>query len=372
MTQATQPSRSAGYLVVDHVYKSFDGRTNAVDGVTLDVRQGEFVTFLGPSGSGKTTTLSMLAGFTDITRGDIRLRGASLAGVAPEKRNMGMVFQNYALFPHMSAADNVAFPLRMRKVHTAEAGRRARAMLEAVGLGSHADRLPRQLSGGQQQRVALARALVFEPDVLLLDEPLSALDKNLREQMQLEIKRLHRKFGMTTVFVTHDQSEAMTMSDRIAVFNAGKVEQFAPALEVYSSPATRFVGGFVGDSNFFDVQAEDAPNGRYAAPVLGGTVAARSSGHAAGAQLAMMIRPEAFTLAPLEPQAAEGHQGAAQPFTCEGIVDYGASLLLEGRCGAAPVRVRVQRGASPGAAWREGARYRLVWRPDDAHIVPRA
>lgn len=356
---------SAAHLSLTGLRKTFDGNTFAIDAVSLDIRKGEFVTFLGPSGSGKTTTLSIVAGFTTPTEGDVRLRGASVVDMPPHRRNMGMVFQNYALFPHMSALENVAFPLRMRRVSSGECVSRARRILDVVGLAEHADRLPKQLSGGQQQRVALARALVFEPDVLLLDEPLSALDKNLREQMQLEIKRLHKSFGMTTIFVTHDQSEAMTMSDRIAVFNAGRVEQFAPALDVYATPATHFVGTFVGESNFFDVTASDPGAGRYDALDLQRTLAGVPTAHPRGSALSLMVRPESLRIA----DSLGTDDPNALDFEVGGIVDYGSSLLLDGRCSGQRVRMRVPRGGR--TPYREGARYRITWHPEDAHVVPR-
>ncbi len=252
-----------------------------MDGVDLQIRKGEFVTLLGPSGSGKTTTLSMIAGFEAPSEGDISINGRSLVSAPVHQRNIGVVFQNYALFPHMTAQENVAFPLRMRKLNAKDAMDRAKRALASVGLSGHLEKLPTQMSGGQQQRVALARALVFEPDVLLLDEPLSALDKNLREQMQLEIKRLHTELGMTTLFVTHDQSEAMAMSDRIAVFNRGKIEQFDAPLTVYDRPATRFVATFIGDSNLFDVVIDDPAEGRVHSELLG-AVRAISSKLSAG------------------------------------------------------------------------------------------
>jgi len=238
------------YLRLRDVVKSYDGKTNAVDDVSIDVERGEFLTLLGPSGSGKTTTLLMIAGFETPTSGVIELDGHDLVLSKPYERNIGMVFQNYALFPHMTAAKNVVFPLKMRRFPKQDINARAQRMLELVGLRRFADRYPRELSGGQQQRVALARGLVFNPDVLLLDEPLGALDKNLREQMQVEIKRIHREVGITMIYVTHDQTEAMTMSDRVAVFCNGKVEQVGSPLDVYNRPANRFVGEFIGDSNF--------------------------------------------------------------------------------------------------------------------------
>ena len=239
------------YLSLRNIVKSYDGRVNAVDDVSIDIAKGEFLTFLGPSGSGKTTTLMMIAGFEEPTAGAIELEGEDLTRRKSYERNIGVVFQNYALFPHMTVERNVAFPLRMRRFPRDRQAARVGEILDLVGLGSFAGKYPRELSGGQQQRVALARGLVFNPDVLLLDEPLGALDKSLREQMQVELKRIHREVGITMVYVTHDQTEAMTMSDRVAVFSHGKLEQVAPPLEVYHRPRTRFVGEFIGDSNIF-------------------------------------------------------------------------------------------------------------------------
>ncbi|MEJ2866458.1 ABC transporter ATP-binding protein [Actinomycetospora sp. OC33-EN08] len=237
---------------VEALTKTFPGaRSPAVDTVDLDVAAGEFMTLLGPSGSGKTTTLNMIAGFEDVTSGRILLDDTDIARLPAHRRNLGMVFQSYALFPHMTAAQNVAFPLRQRKVGRAEIARRVAEALELVHLGEHADRLPSQLSGGQQQRVALARAVVFSPRALLLDEPLGALDKKLRESLQLEISRLHSELGITFVFVTHDQEEALALSDRVAVFRDGHIEQVGTPSELYETPASRFVATFLGDSNVF-------------------------------------------------------------------------------------------------------------------------
>ena len=212
----------------DRISKHYPGGSNpAVDDLTLAIETGEFITLLGPSGSGKTTTLMLLAGFEAPSAGQIRLDGRPIQSLPPHQREMGVVFQSYSLFPHMTVAQNVAFPLSVRKVDTAQTRARVAAALDKVRLGHLAGRKPQQLSGGQQQRVALARALVFEPRVVLMDEPLSALDKKLREEMQLEIRRLHRELGVTMVFVTHDQAEAMTLSDRVAVFNHGRIEQLA-------------------------------------------------------------------------------------------------------------------------------------------------
>ena len=229
--------------------KSF-GSVAAVDHVSLTIERGEFVTLLGPSGSGKTTTLMMIAGFEYPTSGDILIGGESVVSMPPSKRNIGMVFQNYSLFPHMTVFENIAFPLRMRKVQESEIRKKVMKALELVQLHDYPSRYPRQLSGGQQQRIALARALVFDPPILLMDEPLGALDKNLREYMQLEIKSIQRQLKITTIYVTHDQQEALTMSDRIAVMNHGRIEQVGSPEEVYEKPCNRFVAGFVGESNF--------------------------------------------------------------------------------------------------------------------------
>jgi putative spermidine/putrescine transport system ATP-binding protein len=230
------------------VQKTYDGEQLVVRDLNLDIQRGEFLSLLGPSGSGKTTTLMMLAGFESPTAGEIVLDGKPITRTPPHKRNFGMVFQNYALFPHMTVGENVAYPLTVRKVSKDEQARRVQKALDMVQLGGMADRLPSRLSGGQQQRVALARALVFEPKLVLMDEPLGALDKQLREHMQIELKELHHQLGLTFVYVTHDQSEALTMSDRVAVFNDGVIQQLAGVEDLYEAPTTRFVAGFVGDS----------------------------------------------------------------------------------------------------------------------------
>src|SRR5258707_2949045 len=227
------------------VKKTYDGVQLVVRQLDLDIRRGEFLTLLGPSGSGKTTTLMMLAGFESPTAGDIVLDGKPITRTPPHKRNFGMVFQNYALFPHLTVGQNVAYPLTVRGVSKSDQTQRVARALGMVRLDGMADRLPGQLSGGQQQRVALARALVFEPQLVLMDEPLGALDKQLREHMQIELKDLHHQLGVTFVFVTHDQGEALTMSDRVAVFNNGVIQQIDSADSMYETPANRFVAGFI-------------------------------------------------------------------------------------------------------------------------------
>jgi putative spermidine/putrescine transport system ATP-binding protein len=238
--------------------KSYDGRVNAVDGISLDIAKGEFLTLLGPSGSGKTTTLMMIAGFEEPTSGVIELGGEDLTRRKPYERNIGVVFQNYALFPHMTVERNVAFPLRMRAFPRARQAERVREILDLVGLRPFADKHPRELSGGQQQRVALARGLVFNPDVLLLDEPLGALDKNLREQMQIEIRRLHDDLGITTIYVTHDQREALTMSDRVAILKDGRLVQIDRPERLHDYPADSFVASFIGEASLLPVRRVDA------------------------------------------------------------------------------------------------------------------
>src|SRR5258707_5897898 len=235
------------------VSKIYDGGVRAVDAVAMEIRQGEFFSLLGPSGCGKTTTLRMIAGFDTPSIGAIRVDGADITHVPAHKRDMGMVFQNYALFPHRTVAENVAFGLRMRGLDKASIASKVKAALAMVELSGLEDRRPAQLSGGQQQRVALARAIVIEPTVLLCDEPLGALDKKLRQTMQFELKQLQRKIAVTLVYVTHDQEEALTMSDRIAVMNRGRIEQLGTPFDIYNRPATRFVSDFIGDSNLFDV-----------------------------------------------------------------------------------------------------------------------
>ena len=231
------------------IQKSYDGETLIVRDLNLDIRQGEFLTLLGPSGSGKTTSLMMLAGFETPTAGDILLNGRSIKHVPPHKRDIGMVFQNYALFPHMTVRENLAFPLSVRGQGKAEIAERVSRALAMVQLDAFAHRYPAQLSGGQQQRVALARALVFEPQLVLMDEPLGALDKQLREHMQMEIRHLHRHLGVTVVYVTHDQGEALTMSDRVAVFHQGEIQQVAPPRVLYEEPQNAFVANFIGENN---------------------------------------------------------------------------------------------------------------------------
>jgi len=354
---------ASAYLRLRNVIKSYDGRSNAVDDITIDVTRGQFVTFLGPSGSGKTTTLLMIAGFEHPSGGVIELAGADLTAMQPYQRNIGMVFQSYALFPHMTAWKNVVFPLKMRRFPRHEMKERADRMLDLVGLRQFAERYPRELSGGQQQRVALARGLVFNPDVLLLDEPLGALDKNLREQMQLEIKRIHRELGITMIYVTHDQTEAMTMSDRIAVFRDGRIEQVGSPLDIYHRPVNRFVGEFIGESNFLAGRIDPARPGWVELIGIGPARVAQPAGLPAG-DVVVMIRPERLRLRGAGP-AAENELDMVVGDT----INYGDSILVIGRTHGVALRARLIDG-DPDALTR-GRTIRLGWMPGDAHILAR-
>ncbi|MGW4339360.1 ABC transporter ATP-binding protein [Rhodococcus koreensis] len=285
------PSTSGASVDVIGVTKRYGDAPPAVDSLDLHIKPGEFLTLLGPSGSGKTTTLNMIAGFVDLTEGEVRMDGTQISALPPHRRNIGMVFQHYALFPHMSVADNIAYPLRQRRVAKSEIARAVSESLEKVQLTKYANRLPRELSGGQQQRVAVARATVFKPRLLLMDEPLGALDKKLREALQLSFKELHRDLGITMVCVTHDQEEALVMSDRIALFNEGRIEQMGSVTDLYERPSSRFVASFLGQSNMLDGVArhDDATTAvSYGSLALRG----RRSEVADGSAATLVIRPE--------------------------------------------------------------------------------
>jgi putative spermidine/putrescine transport system ATP-binding protein len=282
------------------VQKTFDGETLVVKNLNVDVAEGEFLTLLGPSGSGKTTSLLMLAGFETITHGDITLGGKSLKSVPPYKRNIGMVFQNYALFPHMTVEENLQFPLEARRMSQGEIDKKVKRALEMVQLGSFAKRRPTQLSGGQQQRVAVARALVYEPTLILMDEPLGALDKQLREQMQYELKHIHESVGVTIVYVTHDQAEALTMSNRIAVFNDGVIQQLASPSALYEQPENAFVAQFIGENNQLIGIVKDIDGDVCKVEIEGGdmvtALAVNITG--VGSKTLMSLRPESVKIDP--------------------------------------------------------------------------
>lgn len=294
------PDIADQFLRFIDVKKSYDQKTLVVKGFNLDVAKGEFITLLGPSGSGKTTILMLLAGFESVTGGDILIDGVPVTRTAPYKRNIGMVFQNYALFPHMTVAENLAYPLKVRKKGRAEIATRVAEYLDLVELGDFGNRHPGQLSGGQRQRVALARALIFEPSLVLMDEPLGALDKKLREQMQFEITRLHRKLGFTVIYVTHDQTEALTMSDRVAVFNNGVVQQCDAPDILYEQPGNAFVADFIGENNFIPGKIVSVGEGRARVAIPGGqeVTAKVADVTGIGADCIVSVRPEKMFIKP--------------------------------------------------------------------------
>jgi len=288
------------FVRFEKVDKSYDGKVLVVKGLDLDIAKGEFITMLGPSGSGKTTCLMMLAGFETATNGKIYLDNNEISNIPPHKRGIGMVFQNYALFPHMTVYENLAFPLRVRKIPKDEADKKIDKALSMVSLQGFESRMPMQLSGGQQQRVAVARALVFDPHVVLMDEPLGALDKNLRENMQYEIKHIHESIGVTVVYVTHDQGEALTMSNRIAVFNDGKVQQLSSPSVLYEEPVNSFVAEFIGENNTFAGEVIDIEKDKCKVKLTSGTeifanpIVVKTKGE----KTTMSLRPERAIIDP--------------------------------------------------------------------------
>jgi putative spermidine/putrescine transport system ATP-binding protein len=349
-----------GRLELRGLSKRYGTAPPAVDAVDLDIEPGEFLTLLGPSGSGKTTTLNMIVGFTRPTSGTVLMGGRDISRTPPHKRNFGMVFQNYALFPHLTVAQNVAFPLRERKVPAAETARLVADALEKVDLAGMGDRRPHELSGGQQQRVALARAVVFSPTVLLLDEPLSALDRKLRQTLQREIKRLHRELGLTFVFVTHDQDEAMTLSDRIAIFDRGRIVAVGTPGELYRRPPNRFVARFLGESTVFD----------------GGGVAAGAfewAGHrwaAADAPpdgQALIVRPERMRVVADEASVPPGDNAA--PAIVTDVSFYGTYHRVEVAFADDSVGCAVLPVDGAHRTFLPGTPVVVHWRPDDQVVV---
>jgi len=346
--------------------------TTAVDAIDLEVGSGEFVTLLGPSGSGKTTTLMMVAGFTPPSAGEIAIDDRPITGMAPEHRNIGVVFQNYALFPHMRVFDNVAFPLKMRRQPRAVIRAQVERALGMVHLEGLGDRFPGQLSGGQQQRVALARALVFNPGLLLMDEPLGALDRNLREQMKTEIKRIHNDVGVTVLYVTHDQEEALTMSDRVALMNRGRIVQLGSAEDLYERPASRFVAEFIGESNLLEGRVESGDGGPVFVAGSGvrlhvgmGPPTPRS-----GERYTLMVRPEKIALAPAGADVRDEPAAASLAGEVDDVVYVGEFTRYRVR--VAPGVVIGVKTANTHAAWRAkpGDPVRLRWAVTDAYLVP--
>lgn len=354
------------FLEISNISKTF-GKVAAVNDVSLEIERGEFVTFLGPSGSGKSTTLYMIAGFFEPTGGDVRLEGRSILADPSNKRNIGMVFQRYTLFPHLSVAENVAFPLRVRRRPAGEIAGKVEEMLALVRLESFADRMPAKLSGGQQQRVALARALAYNPPLLLMDEPLSALDKKLREEIQHEIRRIHRQTGVTILYVTHDQEEALSLSDRIALFNQGRIEQLGKGRDLYDAPRTRFVADFIGHSNFLDCTITRS-QGESADVVLpdGGTLSgiALHGAAVAGARAGLMIRPDRLHLSAPGETAEPGIDAVLSDATFIGETYH---VVLATGWGAS-VNVRIPASRVRPHEITLGARMRLHWEAADARL----
>ena len=303
-------SNKEQFVRFDKVDKSYDGKILVVKDLNLDISEGEFITMLGPSGSGKTTCLMMLAGFETPTNGEIYLDSNPISNIPPHKRGIGMVFQNYALFPHMTVYENLAFPLKVRKILKEEIDKKVDKALSMVSLSGFEKRMPNQLSGGQQQRVAVARALVFDPQVVLMDEPLGALDKNLRESMQYEIKHIHESIGVTVVYVTHDQGEALTMSNRIAVFNDGKVQQLSSPDKLYEEPVNSFVAEFIGENNTFNGQVTDISNGKCKVKLDSGTeiISNPIRVNSKGEKTIVSLRPERAIINP-ENNMENKHKG---------------------------------------------------------------
>ncbi|TSE12204.1 ABC transporter ATP-binding protein [Mesorhizobium intechi] len=365
MAATPKPGANAGgqgFVEFVDVEKSYDGRAFAVTRLNLSVARGEFLTLLGPSGSGKTTTLNMLAGFERPTQGSITLEGQSVDRLPPYERNIGMVFQNYALFPHMSVEENVGFPLSVRKISKADIASRVARALDMVRLKQFGDRKPAQLSGGQQQRVALARALVFEPSLVLMDEPLGALDKKLREHMQLEIKQIHTMLGVTIVYVTHDQSEALTMSDRVAVFNNGAIAQLGSPDDLYNTPQSSFVASFIGENNTLE-GVVDRISGTECRVKLngGGEITALAIDVAQGAACHVAIRPERLKIGPA---AADE---TALPATVDGRIYLGDHLRLLARLANEQV-LTVKVG--PEATMANGETVTVSCAPGDCRAFP--
>ena len=353
----------------EQVQKSYDGTTLVVHALDLSIVPGEFLTLLGPSGSGKTTTLMMLAGFEAPSAGRILIQGRDVSNLPPHKRDLGVVFQNYALFPHMSVADNVAFPLSVRGVPKAERRQRVADALAMVRLSGLEARRPAALSGGQQQRVALARAMVFRPAIVLMDEPLGALDRQLREEMQSEIRALHDRLGITVVYVTHDQGEALTMSDRIAVFHQGRIQQLAAPQTLYEEPSNAFVARFIGENNFLPVELLEANGDGAAVRLPGGQVlqAGAAEGMRAKSRGFLAVRPERIAIAPVQ---TEGFSQNAVAGKVAEVVYLGDAVrvrvALDGEASAVVKRpiAAAGGGLSPGAA------VALAWEPEHARVFP--
>ena len=356
-----------GFVVFDRVQKSYDGETLVVKDLNLSMPKGEFLTMLGPSGSGKTTCLMMLAGFETATHGEILLNGRPINNIPPHKRGIGMVFQNYALFPHMTIAENLGFPLEVRGMAKSEREAKITRALDMVQMAHLANRLPAQLSGGQQQRVALARALVFEPELVLMDEPLGALDKQLREHMQFEIKHLHERLGITVVYVTHDQGEALTMSDRVAVFNDGRIQQLAPPEDLYERPENSFVAQFIGENNKLDGVIETIDGTRCTVRLDDGTLidAQPVNVTRVGERTRVSIRPERVESNP-DRVPKDAHLVDAEVLE---FIYMGDSFRVRLRVAGSEDFVMKYRNAQDQRRVAAGDRIRIGWRPEDCRAL---
>ncbi|ARE38597.1 Putrescine transport ATP-binding protein PotA [Rhodovulum sp. P5] len=355
------------FVSFEHVQKSYDGETLVVKDLNLQLSKGEFLTMLGPSGSGKTTCLMMLAGFETATHGEIRLDGRPINQVPPDKRGIGMVFQNYALFPHMTVGENLSFPLEVRGMGKSDREDKIVRALDMVQMRGFANRRPAQLSGGQQQRVALARALVFDPKLVLMDEPLGALDKQLREHMQFEIKHLHETLGITVVYVTHDQGEALTMSDRVAVFNDGRIQQLAPPAELYERPQNSFVAGFIGENNKLPGVIEELNGDRALVRLHDGEVIDATSVNirAKGEKTLVSIRPERVEFRP-DAIPAGAHTVDAEVLE---VIYMGDILRTRMRVAGSDDFIVKCRNTIDQMQLTQGQHIRIGWNPLDARAL---
>lgn len=363
----TSAARNDGFVVFDHVQKSYDGVSLVVKDLNLNIGKGEFLTMLGPSGSGKTTCLMMLAGFETATNGEIRLDGRNINLVPPHKRGIGMVFQNYALFPHMTVGENLSFPLEVRGMGKDEREAKVKRALDMVQMGNFINRRPAQLSGGQQQRIALARALVFDPALVLMDEPLGALDKQLREHMQFEIKHLHESLGITVVYVTHDQGEALTMSDRVAVFNDGKIQQLAPPADLYERPDNSFVAQFIGENNKLLGTVEELSGDKALVRLATGELidATPVNVTAKGQKTLVSIRPERVEFKP-EMMPAGAHMIDA---TVLEVIYMGDILRVVLRVAGSDDFVMKMRNTLGQTKLTSGQQIKVGWHPADARAL---
>ncbi len=354
------------YVQFNGVQKSYDGETLVVKDLNLDIARGEFLTMLGPSGSGKTTCLMMLAGFETATYGEILLDKIPINHVPPHKRGIGMVFQNYALFPHMTVAENLAFPLEVRRIPKDEIKRKVQRALDMVKMGAFGNRRPAQLSGGQQQRIAVARALVFEPDLVLMDEPLGALDKQLRENMQYEIKHIHDNLGVTVVYVTHDQSEALTMSDRIAVFDDGIIQQLASPADLYERPCNAFVAQFIGENNQLHGQVTESNGNNCTVRLDNGDIvqALQVNVGGVGEYTTLSLRPERVRINP-EPGTVPNVFAAR----VEELIYLGDHIRTRiNACGNDEFIVKIP-NSQGHASLREGAQITIGWIVEDCRAL---